>query len=1126
MDMSPPLPPPAIERAHHQDAIDAAMRLGSVSDWQRAQQPYLPDGMRAIESPSRQAVLDDIDTFWNTPAEEAPPSRRIAFADRIAWVVRDIAMLGESDGTLSPEAVSLARRASATRGNAIPDGLQCAELMVGDEAYAGALVVSDHHRPGTVLLFTPDGGLDSFPDLASLTTHVESRIRQTLLHNADIDGVTRQAFAPRLDSSFVDTRPIVGDAFDHLVERIVDNQKSKLREAWRDRHATDGNDRRDQAFVDHVDRVMHLGTSLDADAILAVRDARLVQSVMEARLTDLPDDVRKDWVLAQEGLIETVQNTADDAAELPSSEVDDLPAFASERLREQLTMRGVTADPKDIVVALDRSADPIARVESLKTLFEGPAPARIRLIDLAYQNVAAIDFARLSALDSQGNLIAALPDEAIRTIVRSVNLGETYKRSLDEDYRSGPWAARRRELSTRVQRSRMRLQANEARLSYFNVSSRGALRFDQNQRGFRWIEAILDHPSPEDRAKVEKHDIVVRHVTYRGVALGDVLEIGVRSSESTPTIILYTPGAPDGIVFREFDDRQQAARQFFYHPAFREYLLDRLPASFARLTPNGITRQFDTDGRSWVFGGSSHDGYTQTGEPFQYKDITGNFLDASYDASIALGFRNAQTFLRSADDANWNWLLHRNSELVGNNLLINSIKGMFMAPMHAAGASWRFYDSVKAGDGSQAFIDFAELYTHALGLLPYYAVGRSTGIRYVRPLSSLPQTGIRFRSGTSLTTPVRSPRIPVEFDRSYLAKDVVAPASTDSHGLLTVAGRQYIRHNGQLYGARYDATFETVRLQRPTSGPFSIGPAIRRQADGLWVRNKVGLMGGSGRPGRSRSSPPAGQAEMTARQQPFTPEENAVFKARMDHELAIRVPNTVVRTDLLRQVEDSLLLSRAPNLPAEQAQAWSQATEAAFDAVVRHRQRLLAYPAPIQPGPLDLSVAQEAVAPVAPTSSAIPQGYRLISAADVPVNLYLYAETPFYSSTFRRPRANRPGMVYANDRATVTPSVLGPGLIGVRLTVMSPTAPISVLRSHSGLYLRKSLGFGVRLDARGIVQRYTQGPRSTLQLLEIEGTDGMQFVLRTTTGTNIDLFGADFYEPIVGLARMNLYPAP
>lgn len=1118
MDLSPPQTPPAIERRQNQDAIDAAARLTDVGDWLRQQQAHLPDGTNALESTDRQATLDRIDAFWSTPADAASLPRRTAFADRISWVMRDLATLRLDDGTLSAGDASLARRAAASRGVTSPEGLRLCELMVGGGAYAGALVVSDSVAHGSVLLFTPGDGWESFPDEDALTTTIAQRIRQALTRSADIDGVTRDAFTPHLDSVLVRTRPIQSEVFDTLVERIVNNQKGKLKEAWVDRHAAAANDQDDQAFVDQVDNALHLGATLDVDSILAKRDALLVTEVARARLSDVPDEVRRDWLSAHEATLETLHQAAEDADRHQVSDVDDLPTFARARLGEHLSRLGVTAAPEEIVVVLDRSLDPVARVESIKTLFEGSDPVRIRFIDLAYQNMSPFDFARFRAEDSQGQPIPQLTDSAIRRIVRTTNLGESYTRFIDTSFRSGELASTRRALSTRVQRSYMRLQANEARLSYYIPSRSPSLHFDQNQRGFRWIEAVLDSPAAEGRTKVEGHDVVVRHITYRDVALKDVLEIGVRSTGGTSSIVLYTPGAPDGVTFREFQDRQQAARRFLYHPAFREYLLDRLPARFAKPSPNGVTRRFDTDGRSWVFAGATDASFTPTGEPFEFKDIPGNFLDASYDATIAIGFLDAQTLLRSADDANWQWLLHQHGELVGNNFLVNSIKGVFTAPMNAAAASWRLYDSLKAGDSSQAFVDFTEMYTHALGLLPYHALSRWPSRASFASVSSYRSTGLRFRAGKILTDPTPVRRMTPEFDRIYLAEHVTASSTADAHGLVTLRGRQYIKQNGQYYGARYDEVFDTVRLQRPNAGPFSVGPSIRRMADGTWERHRSGLLGGSGRPGRSQSSPPAAQTGSMQGHPPFTAEEHAVFKARMDHELLIRVPNTVSRADLMRQVEGDLLLGRAPSLSTEQAQLWTEATNAAFDAVTRHRQRPLAYP---MPGPLDLSVIPPAPSPSAPATPAIPQGYRVVQATNVPADLYVYGETPFYTSNFRRPRARHgPGTSYARDRATLLPQTLAQDLIGVRLTTMGPTSYLSVLREHTGMYLRKTLGFAVRLDAKGLVQRHTQGPQATLQLLEIEGTQGMQFVLRSIDGRNIDLYAADFYEPVVGLGPL------
>ena len=45
---------------------------------------------------------------------------------------------------------------------------------------------------------------------------------------------------------------------------------------------------------------------------------------------------------------------------------------------ERLKALGIDRDPSQIQVRVDRTGDPAVRLESLQSLFEGPAPATMR----------------------------------------------------------------------------------------------------------------------------------------------------------------------------------------------------------------------------------------------------------------------------------------------------------------------------------------------------------------------------------------------------------------------------------------------------------------------------------------------------------------------------------------------------------------------------------------------------------------------------------------------------------------------------------------------------------------------------------------------------------------------------
>ncbi len=166
------------------------------------------------------------------------------------------------------------------------------------------------------------------------------------------------------------------------------------------------------------------------------------------------------------------------------------------------------------------------------------------------------------------------------------------------------------------------------------------------------MEAVLDAPESAGRRRVENHEIVVGHVVYEGARLKDILVMGVRARGSVYRTVFYTPDAPDGRSFREFDDRQSAAAGFLHDPAFEQYLLDRLPANWSTVGHDGITRRFrvseGTRRAVWALSGQTGEQpYTLTEGRFSDEEIAGNVYDASYDVALGQLGRDSADLARS-----------------------------------------------------------------------------------------------------------------------------------------------------------------------------------------------------------------------------------------------------------------------------------------------------------------------------------------------------------------------------------------------------------------------------------------------------------------------------------------------
>lgn len=370
-----------------------------------------------------------------------------------------------------------------------------------------------------------------------------------------------------------------------------------------------------------------------------------------------------------------------------------------------------------------------------------------------------------------------LPTFAAEAPVKAL-LREQYAVYLDT-LRTGPTATLRRDLSLGLSVALMRLRAEEARLAYVVPGHTAAFRHDFAERGYQWVRAVLDAPTPTHRRRVEGHEVVASQVVIEGQPVEGVMVIGARQHRAVSSVLLYLPDAPDGRHFREFDDWNEAVRHVFDAPAFHDYLIDRLP---------GITVGLDASPR------------------IVRREMTGDVFHALWQTAL-----DATTHLaRITDEAETE---------------PSPLPRVLTAPFTAPTPPW-----VEQVDASTPASQ---------------RVARSVLSWVTRPFrSGMLGMALPGAHGAGLTSLRTMESIVGVFDDAFRARGVAARGKPDVHGLHTIDGRTYVVHRNQLYGARYDSAFDTVRLHRPGTSPTSYGPAIRRDGTDRWTSHSVGLRGG------------------------------------------------------------------------------------------------------------------------------------------------------------------------------------------------------------------------------------------------------------------------------------------
>jgi hypothetical protein len=841
MDTTPPQAPPAIVSSTQQETVDALGRLVAVQAWLAAQQRDLPALPTSPTVEGRETWLAALDTFWQQPVQDAPGTRLVpridALATRLASVMRDDAIARRLDGTLDPAAANLAERFARSLGGDLPPGMEARSLRIGAVDYAGAVIVLDRNHPALVLLFMPDRGWDAFDGVDRLRAQTEARLREVLARRRELPGVraddTEQVIA---NDRFVDSSPLQANVFHAMAERMAAVQREKIDDAWPSAdETTDASGR----FTDAATLALDLQDKLDVVAILIEREGRLAVTLNEQRLARVPVDVARGWRHAMEGYrlarLLAAAWARHHAEEAPLT----LAAWSRNELGAALSRRRIEVNPDDVQVEASGNA-----AFTSPTIGTTPAmpPIRMSLAEFVLRNTGYYDGRRLRI--STVGLRTGPSLYAVREIAREVNLAPRFAAYL-RDRVSDPQGRRFRNMVMRVQRAQMRVEAAAARMAAYLPDEPAVFADDHEERGYRMVEAVLDSPAAASRGTVGNHRISVRQLIYRGAAVSDVLVIGVRDARSSSRVVLYTPGVPDGRPFREFSDRATAAREFLYAPAFQEYLLRRLPAEYGEPLPNGSGRRFRvseaTRRAHWVLAAPGDGRGTITEEPFEERVVDGDVRTALFDAEIARQTRDVAWLGRSTAQADAEAVSSIvSSALHGLRGPAAVVEDTVGAVGQALRATWRFYDSVRAGDSGQAFIDFTEAYTASLGL-----AGWSTGVpRATRARLSLRPPGNEVRT---VSAGVLLPDARQWLDPRYAVRDIdLGRTVPDALGIHRLNGRRYIRQQELVFELRYQSSYGTWRLAHPNALDATFaGPAVEPALYGGWrLRTDIGLPGG------------------------------------------------------------------------------------------------------------------------------------------------------------------------------------------------------------------------------------------------------------------------------------------
>lgn len=564
-----------------------------------------------------------LDRFWRAPFASGNPLRRDQWlAEQLTKALGAEAALRVADKTLDEHDKALIdliiRFPSAAARAHLPQQQRPAAWSVhlkgqppeADIALAGVFVVSSKTPTtdieatadiGTVVLFTPDQGIDSFTSLQALDMALRTRFAQA----TEVEGLlctipwqdqaraqSYQAPAPTFGYMQIQTA-----LFEHSVQSLMTLQKQDIAHGWRQlpRHEADAGQ-----VYELFNRVAHIGSLLDIRNRLTERSRRYIEAHLPAwyRAASTEDQHTLSQLLdtelaASKALIAHLQNV-----DIPA-----LPVFARTELIRQLAVDhpGKAIDPDQILVSITESLNPaslgggigpdhIASSDDPRT--RPSQTTTLSLTALALRNIAPWDFSFYKAITGSKTVMSAsgkepsgklieLDDPYLSSLIHSLDISNAYDQLLRT--RLIDQGATLRKAWVEAHRASMESAALAARMdgtSLFN---------DREQRGYQWLQALIKGDTPSLRNTVDGHTIVASGLliantndsTRNGYPLNDVLMINVEQRQAVATVILYTPGAPGGQIFKTFNDQQALQlflqQQWATSPDWQRYVMQRLP---------------------------------------------------------------------------------------------------------------------------------------------------------------------------------------------------------------------------------------------------------------------------------------------------------------------------------------------------------------------------------------------------------------------------------------------------------------------------------------------------------------------------------------------------------------------
>lgn len=669
--------------------------------------------------------------------------------------------------------------------------------------------VAQDATPRSVVLYLPNSGLHEFDSIAALTRELSTRLKAPYQREALLDCVLAKQRVQTMTHENVSYHPVAdNDVPTFYCNQLIQKQEHDLRHAWSVARTLKQTTSLDQ-LSECVDQSLSSSLPLNPASIVRNRYTRLIESQLPDWLKKASDADKSQWRLAVERLNhQRLAAQTDDAQ--PLGEIGrkhTLLGYARLELRQQIKKdHGIDVDPDRIFISTTEAQrtgpliNPIggsgfsAGVSLDRT---GPAisyhTTQRSLSELALSNVGIWDvtFALTAQVkDGAGNRHPVLTSSYLKTLVRQLDIGENYKKRLNDLLVNSRQAQWRKERYVAFKQAQLNLDLLEARLS-------GTLNTDQAA----WVRAALDHPAESSRPHVNGAQIKVHLLMLRYKPLPGVL---VFSSTGSQQLLCYTPDAPENGWFQIVHSRNELG-QMLSRPQWRSYVLRRVTAAqqayIKPLLEQGLT---DTH--------------------LQLQAISPNLFETSYDTEALHAIRDADEQTTSTWESNVNTAT--DAALTAIDIISFALPTKVLLPIVLARFIHQILkglDALQRDEKNEALLHFMESITHltdgASDFTGSAIFGKSIRQRIKQPAPSLspgaasidPGVGLRLRTGDK-----------------YGAGVYEASVSNGQNAHYTKDPR------GNFYRSQYDNLDELWRAmdERKPDAPYSI--PLRELSAGLW----------------------------------------------------------------------------------------------------------------------------------------------------------------------------------------------------------------------------------------------------------------------------------------------------